>query len=529
MKTVFKKIALLGALFLGILGNVAAAPMNSKFGYLDLAWGSTLAQAKMKGYELSPVDQDFLASEQSDYKEPIAIYILDNKKEKFVVGVAMYFYEGKLFRVEEILNKSMATPAKLATRYGKFSDAKIYQPKDSKTSWQDSYSSSKDGYMNEGSIHIQIAGDTVQTSLYDFATISKINRYYLRVSGKATIADELYQLSDDLLKNTDKSKKISMAFVALTSDAQNKFVENYVTDALTQSIFESGNVRIIERSNLEKILSEQKFQSSGLVDDNSAKAIGKIAGVDYVCYGDMKDIGNEITVNARIVDVQSGEVISISRTTVEKDKYLRDYAVAQKKIEQEKIEKVQQEQKAAAERVAKAKWEVTKNRNEFDEYTTYTFICRTTTGQFLFVGYDKYDNPMYSVVRAGLSWSSDPDQFNMKRSSGMDGVFELKGDDGQIYKTQAFDYYGPSHGWSYKTGWKATSSETDFYFTYTKNQSIEDFIKIFGSNSIVSVKGDTHMGSPYVKRFETAMFWEVLAAQGITKEELFKAIDNEKF
>lgn len=522
MKTVFKKIALLGALFLGILGNVAAAPMNSKFGYLDLAWGSTLAQAKMKGYELSPVDQDFLASEQSDYKEPIAIYILDNKKEKFVVGVAMYFYEGKLFRVEEILNKSMATPAKLATRYGKFSDAKIYQPKDSKTSWQDSYSSNKDGYMNEGSIHIQIAGDTVQTSLYDFATISKINRYYLRVSGKATIADELYQLSDDLLKNTDKSKKISMAFVALTSDAQNKFVENYVTDALTQSIFESGNVRIIERSNLEKILSEQKFQSSGLVDDNSAKAIGKIAGVDYVCYGDMKDIGNEITVNARIVDVQSGEVISISRTTVEKDKYLRDYAVAQKKIEQEKIEKVQQEQKAAAERVAKAKWQVTKNRNEFDEYTSYMFTCRTTTGQFLFVGYDKYDKAMYSIVRTGFYWSSKPDSVN-SRDGNYAGIYDVKDDSGEIHK---FDLKRlPYPKWYLKTGWEKGNGEY-IYIVWNKSINQKDLLEIFGSNEVITVRNEEY---DFVKRFETGMFWEVLAAQGITKDELFKAIDNEKF
>ena len=37
------------------------------------------------------------------------------------------------------------------------------------------------------------------------------------------------------------------------------------------------------------------------------------------------------------------------------------------------VDKISPEQRAAAERVAKAKWEVSKNRNEFDEYTTYTF------------------------------------------------------------------------------------------------------------------------------------------------------------
>ena len=470
------------------------------------------------------MDADVVASEQSDFKEKIAIYSLTNKKDKFVINAAFYFCDGKLFKVMEILDKTMANPAKLAIRYGKFATQGIKQIGDDKNAYAD-FTFSKDGFVDGGSIGIQIAGDSVDVALFDFSVFSKINRQMLQLSGKATIADMLYELAGDLLKNTAKDKKISMAFVALTSDAQNKLVENYVTDALTQAVFEAGNVRIIERANLEKILKEQKFQSSGLVDDNSAKAIGKIAGVDYVCYGDMKDIGEEITVNARIVDVESGEVLAISRTTVEKDKYLRDYAVEQKRVEQERIEKVQQEQKAAAERVSKAKWEVTKNRNEFDEYTTYTFICRTTTGQFLFVGYDKYDNPMYSLVRAGIRWSKNPDNIDYTSDYGNEGVFEIKADDGSIYKTERFSWsYGESR-WSMKTGWKAKNSY-DFLFTYNKNQNTKDIINIYGSNQVLAVRG---VEFEYVKHFETAMFWEVLAAQGITKEELFKAIDNEKF
>ncbi|MCR5401805.1 MAG: CsgG/HfaB family protein, partial [Treponema sp.] len=286
MKSTFKKIALLGALIIGILGSLNAAPMNSKYGYFDLAWGSTLAQVKMKGYEIEPMDEDVVASEQPKYKGKLTMYILTNKKDKFVNNVVFSFHDGKLIAVTEILNKSMANASKLAARYGKFSEIGIWQPKDNKNFFLD-YTYDDDGNFTNGSIHIQIAGDTVEVHLMDYATCVKVNRKTLKMSGKATIADMLYELAGDLVKNTDKSKKISMAFVALSSDAQNKFVENYVTDALTQSVFETGNVRIIERANLEKILKEQKFQSSGLVDDSSAKAIGKIAGVDYVCYGDM--------------------------------------------------------------------------------------------------------------------------------------------------------------------------------------------------------------------------------------------------
>jgi len=523
MKGRIKKVLGLFALFvIASVSLFAAAPaINSKYGYFDISWGSTLGQIKMKGYELSPMDEDIVASEQTLYKKPISIYTLANKKDKFVVNTVLYFYDGKLFKVTEILNKSMASASKLAGRYGKFADAGIYQSKEDKNRYCD-YTYTEDGYLSNASIWMQIAGDTVEVQFYDFSVLSKINRASQKLAGKATIADELYEISGELLENTDKSKKISMAFVALTSDAQNKFVENYVTDALTQSVFETGNVRIIERANLEKILAEQKFQAGGLVDDNSAKAIGKIAGVDYVCYGDMKDVGEEITINARIVDVESGEVLAISRTTVEKDKYLRDYIVTQKKVEVEK-KRVEAEKKDIEDRLAKAKWEAFRNRNKFEGYTTYTFICRCETGQFLFVGYDKYDDPKKSVVVTGIRWGYDQDSVDWTSTEyynvqGLKGVYELKGDSGNIHNTVDIQGYGY---WSFSKGWKGNSKEYDFIFSYHEMLNKKALINMFGSNKTLDVK------KKYTKRFDTDMFWEVLAANGITKEEIFAAIDNE--
>lgn len=517
-KNIKKILATLSILVIGTACLFAASTINSKYGYFDIAWGSTLGQIKMKGYELSPMDEDVVASEQSLYKKPITIYTLNNKKDKFVVNTVMYFYDGKLFKVTGILNKSMASVSKLAGRYGKFADAGIYQSKEDKNRYCD-YTYNEDGYLNNASIWMQIAGDTVEVQFYDFSVLSKINRATQKLAGKATIADELYEIAGELLENTDKSKKISMAFVALTSDAQNKFVENYVTDALTQSVFETGNVRIIERANLEKILAEQKFQAGGLVDDNSAKAIGKIAGVDYVCYGDMKDIGEEITVNARIVDVESGEVLAISRTTVEKDKYLRDYIVTQKKVEKERV---QAEKKAVEEQLAKSKWEVFKNRNKFEGYTTYTFMCRCESGQFLFVGYDKYDDPKQSVVVTGIRWASgqnDHVSWTSRFNQDINGIFEIRGDTGSVHNTIEIHSY---LYWSFSKGCKANDNSYDFIVSYNEMLNIKALINMFGSNKTLDVKKNG-----YTKRFDTDMFWEVLAANGITKEEIFSAIDNE--
>ena len=231
----------------------------------------------------------------------------------------------------------------------------------------------------------------------------------------------------------------------------------------------------------------------------------------------MKDIGEEITLNARIVDVESGEVLSISRTTVEKDKYLRDYIVTQKKAKVEK-ERVAKEQKE--EQLAKSKWEVFKNRNKYEGYTTYTFINRTATDHFLFVGYDKYDNRKDSVVLTGIRWDSSEKKayWTNGRDLDINGIFELKGDSGNIYHTINITY---GYYWSFSKGSKANRDSYDFIVSSHQMLDRKSMVNMFGSNKTIDVTNG------YTKHFDTSMFWEVLEANGITKEEIYAAIDYE--
>ena len=337
-----KKLFLILALSFLVM-DVFAASIDYSIGYKDLQWGSSIASAKMAGYNLELLDEDTIDSEQKKYKRDLKIYAVQNIEDKAISQLWLYFVDDKLIKVTEKLKKSEIRENKLVTRYGKFSEKGIHKVSD--TVYTDA--EEKNGYLIKETIYIRIFSEYALTDFYDWNSLIKVHRGALINSGKGNIADELYEFALDLLKNTGKGKKNSVAFVALTSDQKNIFIENYVTDALTQAVFETGSVKIIERKNLEKILDEQKFQSSGLVDDSSAKDIGKIAGVDYVCYGDMKDIGNEITVNIRLVDVESGEVISISSATVEKDKYLRDYVKQQAEVAKQNkiIEQKKQEEK----------------------------------------------------------------------------------------------------------------------------------------------------------------------------------------
>ena len=310
-------------------------------------------------------------------------------------------------------------------------------------------------------------------------------------------------LAHKLLQEPKKDSKATYAFLDFSTDNKNSSVEKYITDALTEAVFNTGKVKIIERANLEKILNEQKFQASGLVDESQAANIGNIAGVEYVCYGTIKEIDNGYTVSARVVDVESAEICAMSRTNITKDSYLANAGSGSSNTKKTTS--------TAAKKPANSLWVCTTSRNEFDGYTTYTFILNGPQNEFLFLGYDKYDTPSMSKVRAGYSF----DYWEINNNGTYDFKTELKG-------TITKDFYNNAN-WSKKTGWKGKGES--FGFTYDKNGGARFFIELFEENNYLTIRRN---GSD-VRRFQTQGFWETVESYGITKEEIDNAIANEEF
>jgi len=64
-------------------------------------------------------------------------------------------------------------------------------------------------------------------------------------------------------------------------------ISGALQDLMTTNLMTEGEgkVRLIERENIEKIIGEQKFSNSGMVDEKTAVEMGKILGVRYMITG----------------------------------------------------------------------------------------------------------------------------------------------------------------------------------------------------------------------------------------------------
>ena len=68
-----------------------------------------------------------------------------------------------------------------------------------------------------------------------------------------------------------------------------------------------GKFTIVERSEMKRLLDEQKFQYSGCVDISCAVEIGKMLGAKSMVVGSVSKLGNTFSIDSRLIDVKTSE------------------------------------------------------------------------------------------------------------------------------------------------------------------------------------------------------------------------------
>lgn len=73
-----------------------------------------------------------------------------------------------------------------------------------------------------------------------------------------------------------------------------------------------GLYTLVERNRMGQILSEQGFQNTGVVSSEEAVKMGEALGADYIVTGSISKVGLLFSINARLLKVESGEIIKSS-------------------------------------------------------------------------------------------------------------------------------------------------------------------------------------------------------------------------
>lgn len=128
------------------------------------------------------------------------------------------------------------------------------------------------------------------------------------------------QLAANIVKEAPEGRQLRVA-VADFPDLQGvtSALGRYIASRLTTRLAQSPKFFVIERQRLGQILAELKFGMSDLVDPAKVKQLGRMVGVEAVVVGTVADLGNQVDIDARMIEIETTHMLLGVTATLGKD------------------------------------------------------------------------------------------------------------------------------------------------------------------------------------------------------------------
>lgn len=104
---------------------------------------------------------------------------------------------------------------------------------------------------------------------------------------------------------------LTMAIYDFTANGVPAYLGPAVSEVIRTEMASTPGVDlvVVDRNHLRKAAQEQRIGMSGLVDPATAARVGRLVGARYVVVGSVNSLGGEISIESRIVDVETGVVL----------------------------------------------------------------------------------------------------------------------------------------------------------------------------------------------------------------------------
>lgn len=94
---------------------------------------------------------------------------------------------------------------------------------------------------------------------------------------------------------------------------------DFLAEELTTALFSAGDFSVVERSQLARVMEEHQLYASNLFDPDRIAELQKLLGVDAIVAGTVTRLGEQLRINARVIDVTTARVFGAAATTIDND------------------------------------------------------------------------------------------------------------------------------------------------------------------------------------------------------------------
>jgi TolB-like protein len=124
-------------------------------------------------------------------------------------------------------------------------------------------------------------------------------------------------LTYDPSRVTQVGTRLALAVLPFTAKGGTDQIAEIATEKMVTRLVNLRRFKVIERAALEKIMTEQQFQTSFMVDEQTAVKLGKVVGADAIVLGSINTVDGVTKVNARVIDTETSEAIVAKDEQVE--------------------------------------------------------------------------------------------------------------------------------------------------------------------------------------------------------------------
>lgn len=123
------------------------------------------------------------------------------------------------------------------------------------------------------------------------------------------------ELSDISISTAPKIAIIPFSYV----DKRPSEAGVVISERLTTRIVKLKTSKVIERHLLEGVMQELHLETTGIVDAETTRKLGRVLGVDVIITGTLMDVGTDkVEVNARTINTETAELLITSSAEIKK-------------------------------------------------------------------------------------------------------------------------------------------------------------------------------------------------------------------
>jgi curli biogenesis system outer membrane secretion channel CsgG len=148
------------------------------------------------------------------------------------------------------------------------------------------------------------------TVLRIFMTLSLTNQSQTPLTGETSgIRGAITGVGNKFIESLPENASVAILSVATRDQNEASLIIN----ELEYMLVGSKRFKIVDRKSLDTIRSEQNFQMSGEVSDDSAISIGQMLGASVVITGSVTESGSAKSLSLKALDVQTSEIVAMER------------------------------------------------------------------------------------------------------------------------------------------------------------------------------------------------------------------------